>query len=72
MTHPIKVKMTLEMTEESNQHLESLAEELGVSTSEVLRKALALITVASDAKKNSRTLGVLDNDDTVLSHIIGI
>jgi len=72
VTHPIKVKMTLEMTEESNQHLESLAEELGVSTSEVLRKALALITVASDAKKNSRTLGVLDNDDTVLSHIIGI
>lgn len=68
-----KVKMTLEMSEELNEVLEELAKELSTTKSEVVRKALALMEVATAAKKKDQMLGVVSKkDDRLVSRIIGL
>lgn len=70
---PDKVKMTLEMSAELNQVLEQLAESLGTTKSDVVRKALVLMEVASAAKSKGQTLGVVTKDEgKLVTQIVGL
>jgi predicted transcriptional regulator len=68
-----KIKLTLELSEEVNNSLEGIAEESGTTKSDVLRKAIGLIKVASIEKKKGRELGFIDpKSDKVVSRIVGL
>jgi predicted transcriptional regulator len=53
--------MSIELSSEMSQHLEELAETLHTSKSDVFRKAIALIGVAAEAKKQGQKLYVSDS-----------
>jgi hypothetical protein len=67
-----KIRLSLEVSADLNRTLEELADFYGGTKSEVLRKAIALVQVAKDAKENSQTLGVLDKDSHLVTRIIGV
>jgi predicted transcriptional regulator len=56
-----KVRMNLEMSEESYSKLENLAGTLHTSKSDVLRRALALIDYAVEAAKDGKKFGLSVN-----------
>lgn len=72
MDRNTKVKLTLELTPEAAALLDSLAEMLHGNKSEVLRKGLALMKVAADAKKDGRKMGVAAPDQQLATEIVGI
>ena len=56
-----RVRLSLDLSREANELLEDLVRELGASNkSEVLRKAIALMKVAADAKEAGHKLYVAD------------
>jgi predicted transcriptional regulator len=68
-----KVKMTLEMSSELNEAIEHMAEELSSSKSEVVRKALALMEIAFEAKGKDQSLALVrKKDDKLVTLIVGI
>lgn len=67
-----KVRLTVDVTDELNERLNSLAEETGGSKSELLRKAIALVEVAVQAKRAGRHVAVVDRDEKVVSTIVGL
>ena len=67
-----KVRLTLDVTDELNDRLNALAEEAGGSKSELLRKAIALVEVAVDAKRAGRHVAVVDKHDKVVTTIVGL
>ncbi len=67
-----KVRLSLDLAPDVNNFLEALASSLGTTKSEVLRKAIALMKVASDAKERHQSIGVIDADKKVVSEIIGV
>ncbi|HYD51985.1 MAG TPA: hypothetical protein VEA99_05135 [Gemmatimonadaceae bacterium] len=68
-----KIKLTLELTEDVNDFLEREADEVGTSKSDVLRKAIALMKVASIERKKKRELAIIDsNSEKVVSRIVGL
>lgn len=60
MFRPKKVRLTLEMSKEMNQTLIRLATRLDTSYAEVLRRGIALIDVAVDAKPRGLRIGLAD------------
>lgn len=69
---PTKVRLTLDVTDELNDRLNHLAEQAGGSKSELLRKAIALVEVAVDAKRAGRHVAVVDRNDKVVTTIVGL
>lgn len=68
-----KVRLSLEVSSELNELLERLARETGSTKSEVLRKAIALIDVAVEAKEQGQRLYVSDQPPAGHSReIVGI
>lgn len=67
-----KVKLSLIVSEQLNETLENLAHESGSTKSDVLRKALALLEVASEARRDGNRIGVLTTDRQVLTEIVGV
>ena len=70
-----KVRISLDVTPEVNELLDTLQEKMGVSTkSEVLRKAIALIDVAVDANEHGKKLIIADSNENIKSgtEIIGV
>jgi len=68
-----KIKLTLELSEDVNNSLQEIAEEAGTTKSDVLRKAISLMKVASSEKKKGRELAVIDSkSEKVVSHIVGV
>jgi predicted transcriptional regulator len=67
-----KVKLTLELSPEAAELLQGLADMMHTTKSEVLRKGLALMKVAADAKKDGRKLGVAAGDQPLATEIVGI
>lgn len=67
-----RVRLTLEVTDELNQRLADLACELGGSKSDVFRKAIALVEVAVNAKRDGKRIAVLDQRDRVVTTIVGL
>jgi predicted transcriptional regulator len=67
----MSVKLSLEVSDDLNQTLERLAESTHASKSDVLRRAISLMEVAVDAKKQGQSLGVVQGD-VVKTRIVGI
>ena len=67
-----KVRLTLDVTDELNERLNRLAEEAGGSKSELLRKAIALVEVAVNAKRSGRQVAVVDKNERVVTTIVGL
>lgn len=67
-----KVRLSLDISPEMNTLLESLAGNIGGTKSDVLRKAIALMEVAVDAKRQGKKFGIAEKDQQLATEIIGI
>jgi predicted transcriptional regulator len=67
-----KVRLSLDISPELNALLESLAVATGGTKSDVLRKAIALMEVAVDAKRRGLKLGLAEKDQPLATEIIGL
>lgn len=68
-----KIKLTLELSEDVNNTLEEIAEDSSTTKSDVLRKAISLMKVATSEKKKGRELAVIDSkSEKVVTHIVGL
>jgi predicted transcriptional regulator len=67
-----KVKLSLFVSPQLNESLESMAQESGSTKSDVLRKALALFEVASEARRDGKRIGILTKDRQVVTEIVGV
>lgn len=67
------VKLSLEVTPEMNEMLQELVHETHASgKSDVLRKAIALMKVAVDAKKQGKKVGIAEKDQPLATEIVGL
>jgi len=67
-----KVRLSLDVSPELYTLLESLATTTGGTKSDVLRKAIALMEVAVDAKRQGKKFGIAEKDQPLATEIIGI
>ena len=67
-----KVRMSLQVSPELNQVLEDIAESTGTNRTDVIRQALALMTVAHNAKKQGRHLGIVSDARKLDTEIVGL
>lgn len=67
-----KVRLSLDVSPELYTLLENLATTTGGTKSEVLRKAIALMEVAVDAKRQGKKFGIAEKDQPLATEIIGI
>jgi len=67
-----KVRISLDVSPEMNRTLDELASSLNGSKSDVLRKAIALIDVAMKGKEKKQTVGLVDENDRLVTKIIGL
>ena len=66
------VKMSLEMSPKLDIELERMSEEAHISKSALLRKALALLKVALDSKREGRKLAVVNDKKEFVGEIVGL
>ena len=66
------VRVSLDMSPEANDLLESLASLHGTTKSQILRRSVALYHVASEANALGNRLAVVDKDKKVVSEIVGL
>lgn len=68
-----EIKITFHVTKELNEILEDLRKDSGASSkSEVLRKAIALMRAATDAKIAGKPFGIGKSDESMEMKIVGI
>jgi len=68
-----KVRLSLDVSPELNHLLEELADQTGTTKSDVLRKAIALMDVAVDAKREGKRVYISDRAPEGASReIVGI
>ena len=67
-----KVRVSLDISPQLYEKLQSLAQELHSTKSDVLRKSLVLLDVAVEARKNGKKLGLADSNNQLTTEIIGI
>jgi predicted transcriptional regulator len=66
------VRLTLVVSPELNERLEQLAANGHTSKSEVLRKAIALFDIVTEAKAEKKRIGILDQNKQLETEIVGI
>lgn len=67
-----KIKLSLEVSPELNATLENLVVQgSGSSKSEVLRKAIALMQVAVDARQQGKRVGIAEQDQPLATEFVG-
>ena len=66
------VRMSLNISPELAEKLEKMSEESHSSKSDVLRKAIFLMDIAIDSKKEGNQLAVVNKDGQKVSGILGI
>jgi predicted transcriptional regulator len=66
------VRLSLAVSPELNEKLEALAAQSYSTKSDVLRRAIALLDVAQDAKSKQKKLAILNQDRSVDAEIVGI
>ncbi len=67
-----KVRLSLDISAELNALLERLAVTTGGTKSDVLRKAIALMEVAVEAKRQGKKFGIADKDQQLATEIVGL
>ena len=66
------VKMSLHLSQETNDLVEGLCEDNHLTKSDLMRRAVALIAVALKYKKQGGHLVVLDDKNNKMSEIVGL
>lgn len=66
------VRLSLSVSPELNEKLEQMATSSHTTKSEILRKAIALFDVVTEAKSEKKRFGILDQDKQLLTEIVGI
>ena len=67
-----KVRLSLDISTEMNSLLEQLSATTGGTKSDVLRKAIALMEIAVDAKRQGKKFGIAEKDQQLATEIIGL
>lgn len=67
-----KVRLSLDISPELNALLEMLADKTGGTKSDVLRKAISLMEVAVEAKRQGKKFGIAERDQQLSTEIIGL
>lgn len=67
-----KVRLSLDVSPEANELLERLADQIGGTKSDVLRKAIVLMEVAVQAKRDGKKFGIAEKDQQLATEIIGL
>lgn len=67
-----KVRLSLDISPELNELLDRLAATIGGTKSDVLRKAIALMEVAVEAKRQGKKFGIAEKDQPLATEIIGL
>lgn len=67
-----KVRLSLVVSPQANRALEDLARKTHSTKSEVLRKAIALLEVAVEARERGKKIGVADPGQPLATEIVGI
>lgn len=65
-----RTRLTLDVTQDVYALLSNLADTLGVSRAEVLRRGLALVAINQDARGKGQFLSLADRDDKVVTRIL--
>ena len=66
------IRLSLDLSPQANIALESVASSRHTTKSDVLRKAIALVQVAEEARRANRKIGIFDTEANVFSEIVGI
>ena len=66
------IRLSLEVSPQLNAKLEELAAKTHGSKSEVLRRAIALMDIAVQAKEDGKKFGVAGKDQELATEIVGI
>ena len=66
-----KVRLSLDLSPQTNDLLEQVVAQQGTTKSDVMRKAIALVLVAEDARRGGQSLGVIDADKKLVAEIVG-
>jgi len=67
-----RIRLSLDVSRELNATLERLAGSTGSTKSDVLRRAIALMEVAVQAKSQGKKLGVANSEQTLETEIVGL
>ncbi|HLO50402.1 MAG TPA: DNA-binding protein [Kamptonema sp.] len=67
-----RIQISLDVSPEVYETLESLAQKMKGDTSEVFRKAIALLKIAVEAEEDGKKMGVANKDQTLDTEILGI
>lgn len=67
-----KIRLSLDITPEVYYLIEKIAARLGNSKSDILRKGIALMDVASEANKMGHNIAIIDKENKVVSRIINL
>ncbi len=65
------VRLSLDVSSELNDALESVASQTHSTKSDVLRKSIALLEMAVKEKKHGHHLGVFDDQNKIVKEIVG-
>jgi predicted transcriptional regulator len=66
-----KIRVSLDISPELYEKLQSLARDIRGTKSDVLRKSIALMDVAVQARKQGKKIGLADSSDQLTTEIIG-
>lgn len=66
------VRLNVNLTDEVNERLENLAADSGITKSELVRRAFALIDLAINERKLGHRLAITDDKHHVLREIVGV
>lgn len=67
-----RVRLSLELSPAFAVALEHIALASGTTKSDVLRRAIALMQVAVEAKNTGQTLALVDADGRVVTRVVGL
>jgi len=67
-----KIRLTLDISPETNVIIEELAETIGGTKSEVLRRAIALMKFVADARSEGKRFGIAEKGQPLVAEIIGL
>ena len=65
-----KFRISLDVNQAQNDRLDAIAEEIGISKSDVLRRALALLDRAVKESKAGNRIGFLNESDQMIRELV--
>jgi predicted transcriptional regulator len=67
-----KVRLTIDVSEELNRMLETIARDTGTTKTDVFRKAMALMDVAHQARKKGKRVGIAAKGQPLETEFVGL